>query len=80
MVSFDSDHSGGDGASLSFFQVSSDSYVPLPVGFGLLCDGVWEELFLATLLICGVAAWFVGSLGLVEISGLKSEGCLGVGL
>lgn len=45
MVSFDSDHSGGDGASSFFSQVSS---------FYRSCWGVWKEFFLSTLLIGGV--------------------------
>lgn len=50
MVSFDSDHSGGDGASPLFF--SRSVYVSSPLV--LFLGGVWEEFFLATLLISGV--------------------------
>lgn len=51
MVSFDSDHSGGDGASPLFFKVSSCFLPPGSFFWG----GVWEEFFfLATLLISGV--------------------------
>lgn len=56
MVSFDSDHSGGDGASLFF---SRSVYASSPAFFW---GGVWEEFFLATLLISGVVD-LRGSLG-----------------
>lgn len=49
MVSFDSDHSGGDGASPLFLH--GQFIFPPP---GSFFGGVWEEFFLATLLISGV--------------------------
>lgn len=51
MVSFDSDHSGGDGASLFFSQVS---FCFLPLVFSFSLGGLGRVFFLATLLISGV--------------------------
>jgi hypothetical protein len=59
MVSFDSDHSGGDGASLFFSQVSS-CFLPLVFSFFVGGSG---KSFLATLLISGVVDHPCGSLG-----------------
>lgn len=50
MVSFDSDHSGGDGASPLFFKVSL-YFLPW---FFFFFGGYLGRFFLATLLISGV--------------------------
>lgn len=57
-VSFDSDHSGGDGASPIFFFRSVFCFPSPPLSLLLLCAlgvGLERIVFLATLLISGVA-------------------------
>ena len=51
MVSFDSDHSGGDGASPFFFSGQFFTILPL---FAVVLGSAGKSFFLATLLICGV--------------------------
>jgi hypothetical protein len=56
-VSFDSDHSGGDGASPFFLLRSVFYFPPSTLLVAALCgrSGSGKDCFLATLLISGVA-------------------------
>jgi hypothetical protein len=75
MVSFDSDHSGGVGASSFFFlKVSFLFFTSLFQN----CWGCWKEFFLATLLIVGLwTCEVLGSLCLWASLG-SGAACLGV--
>lgn len=82
-VSFDSDHSGGDGASTFFSGQYFDAPSPSTIVWCiLLCAGVGLErtVFLATLLISGVAGHvpvrssLLGSLTLHGVGGKLDTG------
>lgn len=60
MVSFDSDHSGGDGASPLFFSPGQYLLFVSPLNFGLTAFVRWgreglERIFFRDLANCGVA-------------------------